>query len=102
MHRASDQLAEEEALTLLAERIGELGLDDAVYSIAADLYLSSLPVEDRSKPPTLAASCYTAALISGNERSQATIAAAFDVSRLSVQQRWKPLLEESGFTAPDW
>jgi hypothetical protein len=30
------------------------------------------------------------------------VAEAVGVSRLSVQQRWKDLLEEAGLEAPDW
>lgn len=102
MHRASDHRAERETLAELERCVADLELSANVRSIATDLYLSALPVEERSKPVTLAASCYTAALIAGEERSQTAVAAAFDVSRLSIQQRWKAILEESGFDAPDW
>ncbi len=102
MHRASDRRQEQEALAELEDGLASLDLGEDVRSIATDLYLSALPLPDRSKPATLAASCYTATLIAGEERSQAAIADTFDVSRLAVQQRWKALLEESGFTAPDW
>ena len=102
MHRASDRLEEEEALSILESRMDGLGLESDVMSIATDLYLSELPLDERSKPPALAASCYTAALISGDERSQSEVATAFEVSRLAVQQRWKTMLTESGFTAPEW
>lgn len=102
MHRASDRLEEEEALSILETRMTSLDLGEDVQSIAMDLYLSELPLDERSKPPALAASCYTAALISGNERSQNDVANAFDVSRLAVQQRWKNILTESGFAAPEW
>jgi transcription initiation factor TFIIIB Brf1 subunit/transcription initiation factor TFIIB len=49
-----------------------------------------------------AASLYAGALIAGEERSQGAVADAMDVTRLSVQNRWKELLQESGFQPPEW
>ena len=102
MHRASDRLEEEDALELLEEGMSALDLRADVRAIATDLYLSALPLDDRSKPAAIAASTYTAALIAGEERSQSAVASAFDVSRLAVQQRWKRMLNDSGFSPPEW
>ncbi|MFW5917947.1 MAG: transcription initiation factor IIB family protein, partial [Haloferacaceae archaeon] len=55
-----------------------------------------------SKPAVAAAALYAAALLVGEERAQTAVADAMDVSRLSVQQRWKPILEEAGFRSPSW
>lgn len=102
MHRASDRIAEQEWLDRLDDGVDDLGLDEHARTVAADLYLSALPLPERSKRATLAASCYTASLITGDERSQGEVARAFAVSRLSIQQRWKEQLETVGFTAPEW
>ena len=34
--------------------------------------------------------------------TQSEVADAVGVSRLAVQQRWKPLVESVGLDAPDW
>lgn len=102
MYRASDQVTERPWLDRLEEAADELDLDAEARAVAADLYLSALPLPDRSRAPTLAASCYTAALITGDERSQTAVAEAFGVSRLSIQSRWKAQLESAGLTAPGW
>jgi transcription initiation factor TFIIIB Brf1 subunit/transcription initiation factor TFIIB len=50
----------------------------------------------------MAASVYVGALVAGEERSQSAVADATGVSRLTIQQRWKELIESVGFDAPDW
>jgi len=66
--------------------------------------LSRAPDDERGKRVAAAAgSLYAAAaLIRGQERSQSAVADAMDVSRLSVQKRWKPILEDAGFSPPTW
>ena len=102
VHRASDRIRERQWLEMLAIATDTLEVSEDVRSIATDLYLSAIPHEDRSKPALLAASCYTACLIAGEERSQSAVAQAFGVSRLSVQSRWKHQLESVGLTPPNW
>ena len=102
MYRASDAVAERPWIEVLDRISSDLDLEEETVSVASELFLSELPLPDRSKRATLAASCYTACLITGDERSQGTIAEAFDVSRLSIQKRWKSQLESVGFSAPDW
>ena len=80
----------------------QLELAPAAEAAAIDLFLSQLPTKDRSKPALIAASLYAGCLIRGDGRSQGAIAEAVGVSRLSVQQRWKPLLEDAGFDPPGW
>ena len=102
VYRGSDRVAEQPWIDRLATAADQLDLEAETVSVARDLYLSELPVEDRSKPALLAASCYTATLISGDERSQSAVANAFDVSRIAIQQRWKALLEDAGMSPPRW
>ena len=102
MHRASDRIEQEPWLDELERAAEELGLDDEIRSVAADLYLSAVPESDRSKPAQVAASLYAASLIAGEERSQTAVADAVGVSRLVVQERWKALLREAGFEPPGW
>ncbi|MFW5949987.1 MAG: transcription initiation factor IIB family protein [archaeon] len=102
MYRARDQI-ENEAWVEKIERITEaLGLSDTARSRAIDVFLSNVPETDRSKRAVLAASVYVGALVAGDQRSQAEVAEAADVSRLSVQQRWKELLEDTGLEPPGW
>ena len=102
MYRASDQLEQAEWLETLESAADDLDLGQSARSAAADLFLSARPSADRSKPAGIAASLYAGALIAGEERSQTAVAEAVGVSRLVVQQRWKPLLEAAGFSPPDW
>jgi len=102
VYRASDRVDNEEWISRLEAACAELNLDDEVCSTATDVFLSGIPDADRSKAATAAASLYAAALIRGQERSQSAVADAMDVSRLSVQTRWKSLLEEAGFSPPTW
>ncbi len=102
MYRARDRLEHSEWLERLDEAGVELDLNQSVRSTAADLFLSHVPDEDRSKPAVAAASLYAAALIGGEQRSQPAVADCFDVSRLCIQSRWKAMLEAAGFRAPSW
>ena len=102
VYRARDQLEHEEWLDRLDAAAAELDLSRDARSIATDVFLSEVPEADRSKPPVLAASIYAGALIAGEERPQTAVADAVGVSRLSVQTRWKGLLENAGFDPPTW
>jgi transcription initiation factor TFIIIB Brf1 subunit/transcription initiation factor TFIIB len=50
----------------------------------------------------LGASVYAGALVAGERRSQREVADAVGVSRLTVQARWKDLLDEAGLEPPGW
>jgi transcription initiation factor TFIIIB Brf1 subunit/transcription initiation factor TFIIB len=102
MYRASDQFEHADWLDELEAAAEELGLGEQARSRAGDLFLSNVPDEDRSKHATMAACLYVGALVSGQQRTQTEVAEATGVSRLSVQQRWKDLLEDVGLDAPDW
>ncbi|PSQ03015.1 cyclin [Halobacteriales archaeon QS_5_70_17] len=102
MYRARDRVENEEWLADLDRAADRLDLSAAARERAADLFLSTLPDEERSKRASLAASLYVGALIEGDRRSQGSVADAADVSRLSVQQRWKELIEEAGLERPGW
>jgi len=102
VYRASDRVTHAEWLDELERAADDLGLDQTARSRAGDLFLSRVPDEDRSKRATMAASLYVGALVSGERPSQSDVADAAGVSRLTVQQRWKDLLEETGLDAPDW
>lgn len=102
MYRASDEVANEAWLATLDEAAERLDLAAEARSRAADLFLSTVPSEDRSKDPALAAAIYVATLTVGDTRSQGDVADAVGVSRLSVQQRWKDLMEEAGLEPPSW
>lgn len=102
MYRASDRVDNAEWIDRLDDARTSLDLDEEVFATATDLFLSAVPEENRSKPATAAASLYAAALIAGQERSQAVVAEEMDVSRLSVQKRWKPILADAGFSPPTW
>jgi transcription initiation factor TFIIIB Brf1 subunit/transcription initiation factor TFIIB len=102
MYRARDQVENEEWLADLDRAADRLGLTAAARSRAVDLFLSTIPEAERSKEASLAASLYVGALIEGDRRSQGAVADAAGVSRLSVQQRWKELVEEAGLERPNW
>lgn len=102
VYRASDRVQNERWLSALGRAADELDLGSDTRSIAEDLFLSTVPDEDRSKPAVIAASLYAGGLIAGDRRSQGAVAAAAGVSRLTVQNRWKPLLEEAGLDPPTW
>ncbi|PSQ24198.1 cyclin [Halobacteriales archaeon QS_9_67_17] len=102
MYRASDEVANEEWLAALDDAAERLDLPSETRSRAADLFLSTVPDGERSKQPALAAAVYVATLATGEARSQGDVADALDVSRLSVQQRWKELMTEAGLDPPSW
>ena len=102
MYRARDQVDNAEWLAELDEAADRLGLDETARSRAEDLFLSSVPESDRSKRAVIATSLYAASLLAGDQRSQTVVAEEVGVARLTIQQRWKPLLREAGFEPPDW
>jgi transcription initiation factor TFIIIB Brf1 subunit/transcription initiation factor TFIIB len=102
MYRASDRVQQDEWLGEIEAAAETLDLGTQSRSHAVDLFLSTLPEEDRSKRATMAASIYVGALVAGEERSQTAVAEATDVSRLTIQKRWKDLIERVGLDAPDW
>lgn len=86
-------------LDRIADRL-DLGTEPR--SCAVDLFLANVPESDRSKRAVLAASIYAGSLVAGDGRTQGAVAEAAGVSRLSVQSRWKDLLESAGLDAPEW
>lgn len=102
MYRARDHVANEGWLAELEAAASELDLDSAASERAADLFLSTVPDEERSKRAAIAASLYAGALIAGDRRSQSEVANATGVARLTVQQRWRDLLHEAGLEPPQW
>ena len=102
MYRASDRVEQDAWVGKIEAAAETLDLGTQARSHAVDLFLSTLPDEDRSKRATMAASLYVGALVAGEERSQTAVADATDVSRLTIQQRWKDLIESFGLEAPDW
>ena len=102
MYRASDEVQNEEWLARLRRAAESLELSAEARSNATDLFLSEVPEDDRSKPAVAAAALYAGALIAGDERPQTAVAEAMDVSRLSVQQRWKDVMRDAGFSPPTW
>lgn len=102
MYRARDQVENERWLAEIDEAADRLDLGQPARSRAVDLFLSTIPDADRSKRATVAASLYAGALIAGDRRSQSAVADAVGVSRLTVQNRWKDLIEEAGLEPPNW
>jgi transcription initiation factor TFIIIB Brf1 subunit/transcription initiation factor TFIIB len=102
MYRARDRVENSDWVDQLDTAGDRLDLSPEVRSAAADLFLSHIPDADRSKPAVAAASLYAAALIDGEERSQRVVADTLNVSRLSIQSRWKELLADAGFQPPSW
>ena len=102
MYRARDAVANEEWLAELDGAAESLDLGPTATERAADLFLSTVPKEERSKRAVLAASLYAGALIAGDRRSQAEIAETVGVARLTVQGRWRDLLHEAGLDPPTW
>ena len=106
VYRARDQVENEEWLARLQQAADRLDLDTASRSRAADLFLTTVAetkaTEDRSKRAVAAASLYAGSLIEGDQRSQQAVADAVGVARLTIQQRWKSILEEAGLEPPSW
>ena len=102
MYSARDRVEHEEWLARIQEAADTLELGPDARATAEDLFLSNAPEADRSKPAVAAAALYAGGLIASEERSQTAVADAMGVTRLSVQSKWKPLLEEAGFRTPSW
>lgn len=102
MYRASDERDNADWLAQLEVAADRLELGTDARSRARDVFLSTIPDEERSKRTVLAASIYVGALVAGEEQSQQSVADAVGVSRLSVQQNWKDLLEAAGLDPPSW
>lgn len=102
MHSARDRVEYEPWLTELEQVAERLELSSEARSCAVELFLTDVPDADRSKRAMLAASLYAGSLVAGDGRTQSEVADAADVSRLSVQSRWKTLLEDAGLEPPRW
>lgn len=102
MYSARDRLENQRWLDQIADATETLGLGEKTRHTAEELFLTHLPDSNRSKPAVAAAALYAATLIAGEERSQRSVADAMDVTRLSVQSRWKPILRDAGYDPPTW
>ena len=109
MYRARDHVENERWLAEIEESADRLELDTAARSRATDLFLSTVTEWDDpderdadSRRAVVAASLYAGSLIEGDQRSQSEVADTVGVARLTIQQRWKELLEEAGLEAPSW
>ncbi|WP_137288761.1 transcription initiation factor IIB family protein [Natronorubrum halophilum] len=102
MHSARDRIEYQQWLEELEQIAERLELSTDARSCAVDLFLADVPEDDRSKRAVLAASVYAGSLVAGDGRTQGTVADAADVSRLSIQSRWKDLLERAGLEPPRW
>jgi len=103
VHRARDRLDNEEHLRALQAAADRLDLGGEARTYAEELFLSAAPdLDARSKRAVVAAGLYAGALVAGERRSQRAVADAADVSRLTVQSRWKELLDEAGLEPPEW
>ena len=102
MYRASDRVANKRWLNKIQSAATELNLEHRTVSNAEDMFLSQLPTKERSKQAAAAASLYAGALVAGEQRTQTRVANEMNVTRLSVQQRWKSILDEAGFNTPNW
>ena len=102
MYRARDRIEHEAWLDRIDAGAERLDLGEEARSNAVDLFLSDVPADDRSKPAAAAASLYAGALLAGEQRPQGAVADQMDVSRPSVQGRWKGRLADAGFNVPDW
>lgn len=102
VYRASDEVEQEAWLARLDRAADRLELGSDARSRAADLFLSTLPETDRSKRATMAAALYVGCLLASERRAQGDVADAVGVSRLTVQGRWKDLMEEAGLEPPSW
>ena len=109
MYRARDHIENRRWLAQIERVADRLDLNSAARSRATDLFLSTVSEWERdtgddaaSRRAVVAASLYAGALIEGDQRSQGQVADAAEVSRLTIQQRWKDLLEEAGLQPPSW
>jgi transcription initiation factor TFIIIB Brf1 subunit/transcription initiation factor TFIIB len=102
MHSARDRVEYEPWLRELERIADRLELSNEARSCATELFLTDVPAADRSKRATLAASLYAGSLVASDGRTQGAVADAADVSRLSIQSRWKRLLADAGLEPPRW
>lgn len=102
MYRARNELEHEQWLGDLESAADRLELTTSARSRARDIFLSTVPERERSKPAAIAGALYVGALLVGDQRSQGSVADAVGVSRLAVQQRWKDQLESAGLEPPGW
>jgi transcription initiation factor TFIIIB Brf1 subunit/transcription initiation factor TFIIB len=102
VYTAREQVDNDRWLRELERAADRLEVSAGVRSRAMDLFLSHVPESERSKRAVLAASLYVATLAEGERRSQGAVADAMDVARLTIQQRWKPLLADAGLEPPEW
>lgn len=102
MYRAREHVENERWLAEIERAAEHLELDETVQTRAVDLFLSTVPDTERSKRASAAASLYASALIEGDRRSQSAVADVVGVARLTIQKRWKTLIEEAGLNPPDW
>ena len=102
MYRGRDRVDNEEWIESLHAVADRMDLGSEARSTATDLFLTSIQSADASKRTVMAASLYAGSLIAGDQRSQGAVADAADVSRLSVQFRWKDVLERAGLQPPSW
>jgi transcription initiation factor TFIIIB Brf1 subunit/transcription initiation factor TFIIB len=109
VYRARDHVENERWLAEIEQSADRLELDTAARSRATDLFLSTVTEWDDpderdadSRRAVVAASLYAGSLIEGDQRSQSEVADAVGVARLTIQQRWKELLEEAGLQPPSW
>jgi transcription initiation factor TFIIIB Brf1 subunit/transcription initiation factor TFIIB len=109
VYRARDHVENERWLAEIEQSADRLELDTAARSRATDLFLSTVTEWDDpderdadSRRAVVAASLYAGSLIEGDQRSQSQVADAVGVARLTIQQRWKELLEEAGLQPPSW
>jgi len=102
MYSARDRIEYQPWLEELESIADRLELSADARSNAVDLFLLDVPEADRSKRATLAASVYAGSLVAGDGRTQQAVADAADVSRLSIQSKWKDRLEAAGLEPPRW
>lgn len=102
MYRASDHRAAADAIEDLERAADRLDFDGRTTSRARDLYLSHRPAAERSKPAVIATSLYVAGRTTGDTRSQMRVAETCNVSRFTIQKRWREMLEAAGFETPHW
>ena len=102
MFRAKDQVDNQHWLDELELVADQLEVNDTARRRAIDLFLSTTPDHERSKLAAVAASLYAGCLIEGDQRSQTVVANAVGVNRITVQKRWKELINTAGLDEPNW